>query len=200
MTAPSDIACVLLAAGEARRFGGAKLTTELGGIPLGLYAARAMTALPFGARIAVCGAGTPDFSSAGFEQVPVPTGVPALSASIRAGVAAALARGTKAVLLALADMPLVPASHFAALVGQFDGARIATRVGETVQPPAVLGSQFFEGLLALTGDRGAKSLLNGAPAVELPAEWALDIDTREDLRRAGAILEAQALAKPGGSS
>jgi CTP:molybdopterin cytidylyltransferase MocA len=38
-------------------------------------------------------------------------------------------------MIALGDMPLVPADHLRALLGHFDGDRIATRIAGHHQPP-----------------------------------------------------------------
>jgi hypothetical protein len=56
-----------------------------------------------------------------------------------------------AVLVALADMPMVPPAHFAALVAAFDGNRIASQCAGQVLPPAIFGAGHFAALRALSG-------------------------------------------------
>jgi hypothetical protein len=56
-----------------------------------------------------------------------------------------------AVLVALADMPMVPPAHFAALVAAFDGDRIASQCARQVLPPAIFGAGHFAALRALSG-------------------------------------------------
>lgn len=59
----NEIAVVLLAAGRGERFGANKLRAELDGRPIAYHAPSRLAALPFGQRIAVVGAGTPDLTS-----------------------------------------------------------------------------------------------------------------------------------------
>lgn len=179
----NEIAVVLLAAGRGERFGANKLRAELDGRPIAYHAPSRLAALPFGQRIAVVGAGTPDLSVFGFSEVR-PTSVDApISHSIALGVRKASDLGSRAVMIVLADMPLVPEAHFMALAENFDGDRIATLVGDTVMPPAIIAAAHYPYLLALEGDRGAGRLLINAPAVGLAPDLAIDIDRAEDLAR-----------------
>lgn len=181
MTDPSDIACILLAAGEGRRFGCGKLLAPLDGKPLGLHSAATLKEIPFAAHIAVSGANAPDFAGLGFEIVAPDADEPALSASIAAGVAAVADRDIAGVLIALADMPCVPAAHIHALIAAFEGEPVATIVEGRPQPPALFGMRQYSDLRALSGDRGAQSLLRHARALELSAAEAFDVDTLADL-------------------
>ncbi|MCX7283487.1 MAG: nucleotidyltransferase family protein [Novosphingobium sp.] len=179
MTAPR-LGIVLLGAGRATRFGGGKLGTALAGKPLARHAADSLVTLPHARRIAICSTQTPDLP--GFSRLLLdPPGAP-LSRSIAVAVAAL--HDVDAALFALADMPLVPPAHFAALIARFDGDRIATRVDGRNMVPAIFGKAHFAALAALVGDRGAGALLKDAPSVELSAERALDIDTPDDLQSA----------------
>lgn len=178
-------ALVLLAAGRASRFGGGKLTADLGGKPLINHAAQALADLPLAERIVLCCDETPDLP--GYRRIPLqPTGAP-LSRSIALGTAAATRH--QSVLFALADMPLVPGAHFAKLLKHFDSDCIGTRVGGVTMVPAIFGARHFSALLALEGDRGAGALLQRAPSVELDPRLALDVDTADDLARAAARLQ-----------
>jgi molybdenum cofactor cytidylyltransferase len=183
------IALVLLAAGRGERFGGAKLAAPLAGKPLARHAADRLLAMPFAAHIAVIGPDTPDLS--GYRTIMLdPPGAPQ-SRSLALGIAAAQACGADAVLVALADMPLIPRSHFEALLARFDGDRLASLGPDTAMPPAVFGARQFAALMAMEGDRGAGGLLRDAPGLRLPADAALDIDRPGDLLRAQAILAVQ---------
>lgn len=171
-------ALLLLAAGRGSRFGGAKLRADLAGKPLARHVADRLAAIPFTRLVAVCSSTTPDLP--GFERVLLdPVDAP-LSRSIAIGIAAL--QGEDAVLIALADMPLVPLVHFEALLTRFDGDRVGSRVGDVTMVPAVFGAKHFTALMALEGDRGAGALLGDAPVVVLDPALALDIDTPEDLR------------------
>ena len=185
----AGIALVLLAAGRGTRFGAAsKLIAPLAGRPVALHAATMLAALPFSHRFAVTGPGTPDLAALGFACLALyPPGAPQ-ARSVALGVAAAQAAGAMAVLIALADMPLVPADHVRALIAAFDGDRIGTMADGVTMPPALFGAAHFAALTALTGDRGGAMRLAGAPIVELDPVLALDIDRPDDLARAEAYL------------
>ena len=180
------IALVLLAAGRGERFGGGKLGAMLAGRPLARHAADALRTIDFSAHIAVISPTTPPLS--GYTTILLePSGAPQ-SRSLALGVAAAQAHGAQAVLIALADMPLVPLTHFHALLAAFDGNRLTSRTADSVTPPALFGAQHFAKLCALSGDRGAGALLHDAPALPLSADAALDVDRAEDLLRAQILL------------
>lgn len=184
----TGLALVLLAGGQSARFGGPKLIAKLGSKPLALHAAEMLAALPFAARYAVVGPDVPDLAVLGYRCVPLtPPGAPQ-ARSLALGVAAAAADGAKAVLVALADMPLVPTAHVLALISQFDGDRIATEADGVTMPPALFGAAHFAALTALNGDRGGAVRLKGAPTVALDPLLALDVDRPEDLARAEALL------------
>ena len=178
------IAALILAGGKGHRFGGPKLMADLGGQPLGLRCVRPVLALNLPLNFAVCGPGAPDYAARGFSCLGLAPADAPLSRSLAIGIAAAQAAGAGAVLVALADMPLVPLAHFQHLIAQFDGAVIGTEAGGTAMPPAVFGQSLFGQLLTLEGDRGAGALLASAPRIALDPALALDVDTPEDLAEA----------------
>ena len=180
---------ILLAAGRGSRFGGGKLAADLGGVPCVWHVARMLAECRFGTMVAICAPDTPDLTQFGFERLPLePPGAP-LSQSITLGVEALAGRGCDAMLMALGDMPLVPRSHIQALAAGFDGNRMATRAAGVNMPPALFGVEHFPGLMQLAGDKGARDLIADAPAVDLDADRALDIDTRENLEKAERFLQ-----------
>ena len=185
------VALVLLAAGRARRFGADKLAQDLAGKPVAHHAAAKLAALPFTSLIAVCSAATPPLRAWGYSIVPLEPAAAPLSRSIALGVAAAEASGAAAVLFALADMPLVPASHFLALGKAFEGSPLATLAGATPMPPAIFGRTSFAALGQLDGDRGARELIAVADTLPLDRLLALDIDTPADLVRAERFIAEQ---------
>lgn len=183
----SNIAALLLAAGRGSRFGGGKLGANLAGKPVACHVAERLASIPFTQRLAICSPTTPILD--GFEQLPLdPAGAP-MARSIATGIAAI--SGACAVLIALADMPLVPIEHFERLIEAFDGDRIGTRVTDRIMAPAIFGTAHLPALSALHGDQGAASLLRTAPALSLAEMLALDVDTREDLARAELVLQGR---------
>ncbi|MBL4806235.1 MAG: nucleotidyltransferase family protein [Rhodobacteraceae bacterium] len=112
-----------------------------------------------------------------------------MAASIRAGMRA-ISRNCNAVIIALADMPDVSSDHINRLISAFNPVEkheICRAVAENGVRghPVLLGRRFFPQLAALTGDRGAKSILAAAPDyiidVQTTGQAALiDLDTPED--------------------
>ncbi|MDE1914772.1 MAG: NTP transferase domain-containing protein [Sphingomonadales bacterium] len=192
MISAGGLALVLLAAGQGRRFGGGKLAADFRGEPLLFHAARTLSRFDFPAgRFVVASASAPSLSAMGYQTILLePEGAP-LSRSLALGLGAAQASGAQGVMMALGDMPLVPRHHIEALLSHFDGDRIATQVGHHRQPPAILGRRHFPALLALQGDKGAGALLHGCPVCVLEPEFAIDIDTLDDLDRAGRLADPQ---------
>ncbi|WP_162848494.1 nucleotidyltransferase family protein [Paenibacillus nanensis] len=110
--------------------------------------------------------------------------------SIRAGIAEAMRYKPKAVLVLLADQPLVTTEMIERLVARWhmepEIDYAAYCKGEAPTPPILLSAAMFPSLLALSGDHGARKLLK-EPRVKgalLQAEQDIrltDIDTVEDL-------------------
>jgi molybdenum cofactor cytidylyltransferase len=185
------LGAVILAAGGSSRMGEAKQLLEIGGKPL---VARAVdAALDSGARpVAVVVGPDPGrvlarIADRGIIAVHNPDWATGLSSSIRAGLAALLAAAPSldAVLIAPCDQPALCANAILRLAAAHrSGGRIsAARYGGRNGAPAVFGRDSFGALSALSGDEGARRLLNSDPAnvsaVDMP-ELGDDIDTPED--------------------
>ncbi|MES2043616.1 MAG: nucleotidyltransferase family protein [Pseudomonadota bacterium] len=177
--AAERVTVVLLAAGRGERFGGDKLAAPFRGRALGEHAAAMLAGLPFAAHIAVTGPSAVDFAALGFDCRRAPADAP-MSVSLKLGIAAAAERDCDACLVALADMPLVPASHIRALLAAHDGALTATLSGDIRMVPALIARSAFASIAALSGDQGARALLREAPGVAAPPAWLVDIDTPGD--------------------
>lgn len=185
------IAVLLLAAGRSERFGAQKLVAELDGLPLCHHAARMLGMFPFARRVAVVAQSSHGLEALGFEIVRTGAGAHSMSRSIATGVGAIAPHKPAGLLLALADMPFVPAAHVEELVARFDGNMVASSAGGVAQPPAIFGPGHFEALTRLEGDRGARDLLCPARLVEAQAEWLQDIDTRIELDEAQSRFTAR---------
>lgn len=119
----------------------------------------------------------------GFEPVINPDASEGMGTSVALAAQLTERTGLDALLIVLADMPLVPTEHFAALIAAVPDARgIAVSFdGTTRVPPAVFGAEHFATLAALGGDKGARELLGQGKAITCPPEWLTDIDRPEDL-------------------
>lgn len=106
-----------------------------------------------------------------------------VASSIRTGVAAA--RDATRILITLCDQPLVTDVHLRALLNSRSPI-VATGYGGIAGVPAVFATDYFEELLALHGDQGARAVIEAHRDLVsvIPFEGAsLDIDTEEDVAR-----------------
>ncbi|QDX26241.1 nucleotidyltransferase family protein [Sphingomonas suaedae] len=191
MIAAERTALILLAAGRSRRFGAAdKLTIPYLGRPLGLHVVVALEAVPFCARIAVVADTALDLTGCGYTIVTNDDPAAGLGRSLRLGVEAAQASDPDAVLIALADMPRVTATHIYRLLdhAQGDDAIVASSDGVIPRPPALFGRAHIPALLAARGDMGARDLVRRGHHVVAPPSELIDIDTPQDLEKLAKAL------------
>jgi len=189
-TKPVICACVL-AAGTASRFGASKLVQEVHGKPLVQHALLAARGGCDGSVHLVVGHDQQALieSSSGLVDTVVindnfRTGI---GSSIAAGVTACR-DGADAILILLADQPLVTASHVANIIKTWnvaDNEIVTSSFDNVTCPPILFPKTAFDALSKLSGDNGARDLLaNNAftvRQVDFPAA-AIDIDTPQDLQ------------------
>jgi molybdenum cofactor cytidylyltransferase len=189
---PLRFGAVILAAGESARMGTPKQLLPLDGQPLVVRAVDATLASSAWPVIVVLGAHAEKIRPL-FARRPVliaenPAWSEGMAASIRAGVTMLrqFSRQLDAALVALCDQPAFSADTIAQLVAaQRTTGRsiVAARYSGRHGAPALFLREHFETLTHLTGEEGARLLLNGSPervtAVDLPA-LALDLDTPAD--------------------
>ncbi len=184
---------MVLAAGASRRMGDEhKLLAELDGRPLVTRSVEAAMAAGLDPVVVVVGHRADEVAAvlpAGATVVRNPDHGLGLSASLAAGLAA-LPEDVSAAAVALGDMPFVEARHYRALVEAWrPGAIVApTREGRPGHP-VLWPARFFAEMSALTGDRGARALMEAhrSALVEVPVEDEAihaDIDDARDLERA----------------
>ena len=188
MIAAEDTACILLAAGQSRRFKpGHKLLEPFRGAPLASYAANTLASLPFKVHAAVTSQATNELFRPPFLTYINATPESGIAGSITIGVKAVMPTAPRAILIALADMPLVPLAHFEALLGAFDvtqnGQAIASICGGRVQVPALFPVEAAQELKGLQGDNGAKAILKSAKSVSCDPLWLMDFDTAADFAK-----------------
>lgn len=196
MADEAALTIAVLAAGQSRRFGKAdKLREDFRGSMLGMCAVNTLahsTLFTTAQQRIVITANLQHACSflwreAGFDPVLNPNADEGMGASVAQAARIARRADSAHLLIALADMPLVPADHFEALVAaaQEKGAKaiIASSDGNVSMPPVVFGSDHFDTLAELSGDQGARGLLAHADTLAAPAEWLCDIDTPEALAK-----------------
>jgi molybdenum cofactor cytidylyltransferase len=187
--------CIILAAGSSSRMGEPKQLIQVEGRPLvvrSIQAALGSSAWPV---VVVLGANA-DWIRPALARLPVlavenaawPEG---MASSIRTGVAALrqFARALDGAIIALCDQPAFSTDAISRLIDaqrQTGHSIAAAQYLGRCGAPALFMSRHFEALASLTGDEGARTLLNRDPgivaAVEMP-ELAADLDTPADLAR-----------------
>ena len=182
----------VLAAGRSQRFGRSKLLEAVNGKPLVRHAAEiARTAcgdrsiLVTGhesAAVTVAAGDAPQFVIVNDRHAEGLGGSIALAARV-------VAHDAEALLLLFADQPLVTEQHVEALIAAWSGAKdeiVATAFAGTVGPPVLFPRGAFDALGRLTGDTGAKPLLQDSrfDVRTVPFEdAAIDVDTPADLEK-----------------
>ncbi|WP_299193847.1 nucleotidyltransferase family protein [uncultured Erythrobacter sp.] len=192
------IGVALLAAGASRRFGEAdKLAAQFRGRPLGEHAASALPQEKFARGWVITSvAGHPcedHWRGCGLQPVVNPDAVKGMGSSVALAASLAQEAGLDALLVALADMPLVPREHYCALLGALKRPCdiAASSNGDRNLPPAIFGSDFFTALMELSGDQGARKLIGESRSLDCPPDWLIDIDSPQDLQDHGQAKSAQ---------
>ncbi|HEY2177335.1 MAG TPA: NTP transferase domain-containing protein, partial [Caulobacteraceae bacterium] len=173
MTTEGRLEAVVLAGGSGTRFGGGKLTAPWRGgllIEAALAAAFAAPArtvtVVTGADMAVTEAARAWAARRGeidrLRLVHAADHAEGMAASLRTGIAA-LPHDTAGALVFLGDMPTVPhglARRLAEALGE--GAAAAVPLFERERGhPVLFAAELFAALRALSGDQGAKMILDG---------------------------------------
>lgn len=180
---------VVLAAGGGTRFSGEghKLLASFRGTTVLGASVAAAVAAGIGEVIVVVG--DEDMAAACPRSVTVvvnPRWAEGQATSLAVGVAEAARRGADAVVVGLADQPLVGAGPWRAVASAPSGPlTMAVYPDGVVAPPVRLDREVWP-LLPQDGDEGARALLRTRPDlasyVRVEGE-AIDIDTVEDLIR-----------------
>jgi CTP:molybdopterin cytidylyltransferase MocA len=182
----------VLAAGRSRRFGRSKQLEDFEGEPLVRRAAELAREVCGDRTVLVAG----HESAAVIEAAGDAPRYLAVNERYADGiggsialVARAVSHVADAVLLLFADQPLITAGHLRTLIDNWSGADdeiMATAFSGTVGPPVLFPRGAFEALGKLSGDKGAKSVLED-PTFKLQAipfeDAAVDIDTPADVER-----------------
>ena len=184
------IFAIVLAAGASTRFGRTKQLEQFEGMPLAASAIHKAESVCAERTVLVTGKDWKEVASAceplaGFFVINTEY-KQGLASSIACGVRA-VAESADAILLMLADLPLVTAEHLDELVktwAESPQSIVASAFEDTLGPPIVFPRSDFAALLELRGDRGARPVIDAnRDRVQSIAceEAAFDIDRPEDL-------------------
>jgi CTP:molybdopterin cytidylyltransferase MocA len=188
----SSIGAIVLAAGASSRMGAPKQLLPIDGVPLLARTVEVLLATPVWPVVAVLGANA-DAMRPLLARYPVliadnPAWPEGMASSIRAGITTLrqFSRDLEGAVITVCDQPALAPRHVEALLAapSAQGRRIAAaRYRERLGVPAFFAREHFAALQALTGEEGARTLLNRDPAlvasIDLP-ELALDLDTPAD--------------------
>jgi molybdenum cofactor cytidylyltransferase len=194
------IAAVVLAAGRSRRMGQAKLLMPVAGRAIVRHAVEGVLAGGVDSVWVVTGpdGGPIEAALAGLDvQIVVnPAPEEGQAGSVRAGIAA-LPASVDTALIALGDQPaLEPSIIPALLAARRTSTRpiVAPRYRDGQGNPVVFKREIFPELLRLTGDQGARPVIQKEPArvewVELDLPMPPDVDTPADYEKIRAKLQA----------
>jgi molybdenum cofactor cytidylyltransferase len=203
MTFANQVEGLLLAAGESRRMGYPKPLIEIGGVTflaksakamlevaerlivvLGAYRERIAAAVPDDARIVT--AYNPGFARGQLS-------------SLKIGLAQ-VGQAAEAVMVHLADHPLVSPTTFCAVAAAYERSRmpiVIARCHGRRGHPVLFDRSIFKELMEAPEDQGARVVVNREPSrvgyVDVEDEGTvLDLDTPEDLMKVGLRLPAGA--------
>jgi nicotine blue oxidoreductase len=195
---PTQVAGILLAAGAGSRLGRPKALVEIGGQTL---AARGAGLLRRGGAdpiVVVTGAAPVDLP--GVTLVHNPRWRTGMGSSLVAGLTAVSdlpPDGYRAVVIALADQPMVGAESVRRLIAAHAAGAtvvVAAYDGRPRNPVLIDRIHWAEVLATTTGDAGARPFLRAHPDLVTAVECGDtgrpdDIDTPEDLARATSAIE-----------
>lgn len=187
----AELHMLVLAAGDSRRFGSPKQLLAVDGETLLHRVSRqAQSVCP---RVTVVlGARAPAMTQA-IEDLPVmrisnPDWQSGMASSLRAGVLS-LPATADAIMILLCDQPAVTAEHMQLLMETWQRQPVAIVAGAyngIRGVPVVFPRDYFSQLVTLSGDKGARELLDAPDAMVIPVDLpaaAYDIDTPADIER-----------------
>ncbi len=193
-----SLAVVILAAGKSQRFGSPKQIAMMNGqslinnciqncskLNVPIFVVLGANRELVKQQIQPCGSPLNFINNPSFTQ--------GLSTSIRAGVIASLNK-FDGLLFVTCDQVMVSFEDLNQLTSAWASEphrMVSARYKGTIGIPAIFPKTSFHALTQLTGDKGAKSLLNSSPhchVVDIESA-AIDIDTPEDLASASIAFK-----------
>lgn len=195
----SGVAAIILAAGGSTRMGMRKQLLMYKGRSLLRRAAEAATGAGCSPVVAVLGCEAEQMIPE-LSHLPVPAVINAnwergIGSSIREGVKRILdlSPEAQAILITLADQPLVTTGTLEQMIQHFEQAGLpvcASSYSSTVGPPVIVSSEFFDELLSLDDASGAKEIWRANPdsvALHPCEEGGYDVDTPGDFDLLGTL-------------
>jgi CTP:molybdopterin cytidylyltransferase MocA len=179
---------IVLAAGEASRFGSAKQLALLDGQPMLEHSLRAITAAPVGRVVLVLGAGAEEVAAGidlhGAEPLVCPRWQEGQAASLACGLAEL--SDCDAVVVTLGDQPRISPDAIRRVIAARGPGALAVRATYGGDPghPVLLERRLFARMRNVTGDHGARNLLMSVAVREIACDdlgGGEDVDTPAEL-------------------
>ena len=189
MSKISNIAVVVLAAGSSSRLGHPKQLVDFRGKNLLQHHIDVLNSKEFGLKLLVLGANKeeiePKINPHGFAIVENSEWEEGIASSIRAGVKAVQEiSNIERILFTVCDQPFINKQILDRLVDASNSGIVASSYGSRLGVPAMFGTFYFQELLALKGDEGAKRIIlnemDKVTQIKFP-HGEFDIDTPADL-------------------
>lgn len=202
------IVALVLAAGASKRFGAQKLLQDLAGTPVLRWSVNALAGVR-GVADEVVVVVPPEHATlrdalrgASVRLVVNERAADGMGASLACGVRA-LGPDVDAVLVALGDEPRLTRGHHERVVDRYRPGGVAI-VAPTYRGarghPVLFDRRVFPELATLTGDRGARSVVERDPRrvelLEMNEPHPVDVDTPEDLARVRSDAQLSANPRP----
>jgi molybdenum cofactor cytidylyltransferase len=191
---------IILAAGEASRFGRLKQMEPVGGTCLlGVVVENALRCAAIEKVVLVLGAGAEAVKHAlgdiaGDDRLEIVVNGDyrrGMSTSLGVGLEAARAGGCDAALFLLGDMPMIDADLIDAMIARYrtsDRSLCYARTGDRPGHPIIARRDIFDEFMNVEGDIGGREVVRGnigsALGVDVNAggmDWQLDINDAADL-------------------
>ena len=187
-----SIFAIILAAGESTRFGSTKQLARWDDETLVGRAVRLARAVCGDCSVLVVGS---DWKRVSAACEPRP-GFLVRNDDYQSGMASSIACGVRsvahtadAVVLLMADQPLITAEHLKSLIGEWHKAPndiVISEYAGVQGPPVIFPAHCFASLMKLVGDQGARALLSDSAHSVTGLSFdaaSIDIDTPEDLEK-----------------
>lgn len=176
----SNVGLILLAAGASSRLGQPKQLLQFRGRSLLRHAAKtALQSICRPVLVVLAGDFESELRDLTVQIIHNPQPDEGIASSIRTGINA-LPTDIDGAVVCLADQPFVTSDILNALANSKSLA--AAFYNNSIGVPAFFPRRFFPELLALQGDKGARSILAKHSALAIPCPTAaIDIDTLNDV-------------------
>jgi len=194
---------IYLAAGQSSRMGSNKLKRMLGQMSLGSYALRAAVHSQLDHVWVIAGDAEVDWIDSALYEGAIRRKWSVIycseasngqACSIRCGIQAATSVDTAAVMILLADQPLITSEMINMLLQRFHKEQANDRsihyaasiCDGLPRPPVIFDQRMYPDLLRLQGDKGARYLIRqDGPGICIEfddPDLFMDVDTEEDYR------------------